>query len=156
MLRSLNNFQNGTTFPYTASASGGMTRSAMGGMGCGRMDDGELPDEARPPDGSDGISDELPGDRKDNPAQRPESGQLTDADHANGRVDDGIRRTKARRRPRRRSMRTLSTISQRSTALFLPNRIRRRNQRGDHHQPCGLRQGVQTTLQERRRTGPVP
>lgn len=95
MLRSLNNFQKGTTFPYTASASGGMTRSAMGGMGCGRMDDGELPDGVRPPDGSDGISDELPGDRKDNPAQRPESGQLTDADHANGRVDDGIRRNES-------------------------------------------------------------
>ena len=95
MLRSLNNFQKGTTFPYTASASGGMTRSAMGGMGCGRMDDGELPDGVRPLDGSDGLPDELPGDRTDNPAQHPESDQLTDADWANGRVDDGIRRNES-------------------------------------------------------------
>ena len=92
MLRSLNNFQKGTTFPYTASASGGMNR---GGMGCGRMDDGELPDGVRPLDGSDGLPDELPGDRKANPAQHPESDQLSDADWANGRVDDGIRRNES-------------------------------------------------------------
>ena len=90
--RSLNNFLTDTTFPYTASASGGMNRGDMGG---GRMDDGELPDGARPPDGSDGISDELPGDRKANPAQHPESDQLSDADWANGRVDDGIRRNES-------------------------------------------------------------
>lgn len=90
--RSLNNFLTDTVFPYTVSASGGMNR---GGMGGGRMNAGGLPDGTRTLDGSDSLPDELPGDRTDNPAQRPGSDQLTDADWANGRVDDGIRRSES-------------------------------------------------------------
>lgn len=90
--RSLNNFLTDTVFPYTVSASGGMNR---GGMGGGRMNAGGLPDGTRTLDGSDSLPDELPGDRTDNPAQRPRSDQLTDADWANGRVDDGIRRSES-------------------------------------------------------------
>ncbi len=51
--RSLNNFLEGTTFPYTASVSGGMTRGGMGRMDRmdgGRMNGDDLPDDAHPAD----------------------------------------------------------------------------------------------------------
>lgn len=96
--RSLNHFLEDTTFPYTASASGGMTRGGMGGMdrmGGGRMNGDDLPDDARPADLPDAAHDGMPGDGTADPAQPGEDGQLTDADWANGRVDDGIQRNQS-------------------------------------------------------------
>lgn len=96
--RSLNNFLTDTTFPYTASASGGMTRGGMGGMGRmggGRMNGDGLPDDAQPADLPDAAHDGMPGDGTANPVQPGEGGRLTDADWANGRVDDGIRRNES-------------------------------------------------------------
>lgn len=80
--RSLNNFLADTTFPYTASSSGGMTRGGMGGMG--RIGGGAVPDagEEPPADLPDAAFDGMPAD----------NGQLTDEDWANGLVDDGIQR----------------------------------------------------------------
>lgn len=80
--RSLNNFLEDTTFPYTASASGRMTR---GGMGGGRMNGGNVPDDAQPADLPDAAHDRIPD----------EDVHLTDEDWANGLVDDGIQRNES-------------------------------------------------------------
>lgn len=90
--RSLNNFLEDTTFPYTVSASGGFERGGMGRMGGGRMDDGELPDGKRPSDSPAGLTGDLPDGMPEGAAQPGASGPISDADWANGRVDDGIQR----------------------------------------------------------------
>ena len=96
--RSLNNFLEDTAFPYTTSASGGMTRGGMGDMDRmdgGRINGDDIPDDARPAGLPDVAHDRMPGDGVADPMQPGKDSQLTDEDWANGRVDDGIRRNES-------------------------------------------------------------